>query len=206
LQHTFFVVTLTNGLIYALKDLGENPASIATVLAQQMPLASTFFITLILTRFTGTVLTLIQPISLALYFIRIVLGGGTPRSMFTSRYRLSKDQWGTIFPGITVYAVIVTGYMVISPIINGFGACFFLLSAFAYKYLFTWVWDQPKSMDTGGRFFPKAINHVFVGLYVQEICLCALFFLARNENGKVSAIPQAVLMIILIVITVSLSV
>jgi hypothetical protein len=197
-------VTLTNGLIYALKDLGENPASIATVLAQQMPQASTFFITLILTRFTGTVLTLIQPISLVLYFIRIILGGGTPRSMFTSRYRLSKDQWGTIFPGITVYAVIVTGYMVISPIINGFGASFFLLSAFAYKYLFTWVWDQPKSMDTGGRFFPKAINHVFVGLYVQEICLCALFFLARNENGKVSAIPQAVLMIILIVITVSL--
>lgn len=197
------MVTLTNGLIYAIKDLAENPASIASVLAREMPKASTFFITLILTRFTGTVLTLIQPISLVLYFIRITLGGGSPRSMFTSRYRLTKDQWGTIFPGITVYAVIVTGYMVISPIINGFGAMFFLLSAYVFKYLWTWVWDQPKSMDTGGQFFPKAVNHVFVGMYVQEVCLCALFFLARNEENNVSAVPQAALMIVLIVITVS---
>jgi hypothetical protein len=65
------------------------------------------------------------------------------------------------------------------------------------------MWDQPKGLDTGGRFFPKAVNHVFVGIYVQEICLCALFFLARNEQGKVSAIPQAALMIVLIVFTVS---
>jgi hypothetical protein len=93
--------------------------------------------------------------------------------------------------------------MVISPIINGFGAMFFLLSALVYKYIYTWMWDQPKGLDTGGRFFPKAVNHVFVGIYVQEICLCALFFLARNEQGKVSAIPQAALMIVLIVFTVS---
>jgi hypothetical protein len=27
--------------------------------------------------------------------------------------------------------------------------------------------DQPRSSDTGGLFFPKAIQHLFVGLYVQ---------------------------------------
>lgn len=196
-------MTLTSGLIYSIQPLIENPASIASVLATEMPRASTFFITLILTRFTGTVGNLIQPISLTLYFIRIGLSGGTPRSMFTSRYRLGRDQWGTIFAPVTSYAVIVTAYMVISPVINGFGAMFFLLSALIYKYLWTWVWDQPKSMDTGGRFFPKAIHHLFVGMYIQEVCLCALFFLARNEEEKVSAIPQAALMIVLIVITVS---
>jgi hypothetical protein len=90
-QHTFFVVTLTSGLIYSIQPLIENPASIASVLATEMPRASTFFITLILTRFTGTVGNLIQPISLTLYFIRIGLSGGTPRSMFTSRYRLGRD-------------------------------------------------------------------------------------------------------------------
>lgn len=95
------------------------------------------------------------------------------------------------------------GYCVISPIISGFGACFFLLSAVVYKYLFIWVKDQPSAMDTGGLFFPKAITHVFVGIYIQEVCLCALFFLRRDENQKVAAIPQAALMIVLIVITVS---
>jgi hypothetical protein len=43
-----------------------------------MPSASTFFVTLILTQFTGTMGTLLQPISLAFYYIKVVLGGGTP--------------------------------------------------------------------------------------------------------------------------------
>jgi hypothetical protein len=93
--------------------------------------------------------------------------------------------------------------MVISPVINGFGALFFLLSAMVYKYLYIWVMDQPADSDTGGLFFPKAITHVFVGIYIQEVCLCTLFFLARDTKDNVSALPQAILMIILIVCTVS---
>jgi len=78
LQHTFFIVTLTSGLIKAIPELIENPLSIPNILANQMPGASTFFITLVLTQFTGTAGTLLQPISLAFYYIRVVLGGGTP--------------------------------------------------------------------------------------------------------------------------------
>lgn len=139
------------------------------------------------------------------------------RSIYKSRYHLGDTSWGAQFPQATVYAVIsgsygalrypwltaVLGYCVISPIISGFGACFFLLSAQAWKYLFIWVQDQPSSKDTGGAFFPKAITHVFVGIYIQEVCLCALFFLARDQNGNVAALPQAILMIVLIVCTVS---
>lgn len=160
---------------------------------------------MILARFAGMIGNLLQPISLLFYVIRIILGGGSPRSVYSSRYRLGNDPWGSRFPGVTVYAVIVCGYMVISPIINGFGAMFFLTSFIVYKYLYTWVLDQPKSTDTGGRFFPKAINHVFVGMYVQEVCLCALFFLARDAQGRASCIAQGALMVVLIVITVSRS-
>ena len=98
---------------------------------------------------------------------------------------------------------VVIAYCVISPVINGFGAAFFVLSALVYKYLFIWVYDQPPESDTGGMFFPKAITHVFVGIYIQEVCMCALFFLARNSDGKVSAIPQGALMVVLLVLTVS---
>jgi len=59
------------------------------------------------------------------------------------------------------------------------------------------------SSDTGGLFFPKAINHIFVGLYVEQICLAALFFLAQNEKGKPSAVAEGALMVVLIVSTVS---
>lgn len=71
-----------------------------------------------------------------------------------------------------------------------------------YKYQFLWQLDQPRSSDTGGLFFPKAIQHIFVGLYLQQICLAALFFLAQNEAGHPSSIGEGALMIVLIVITV----
>jgi len=65
-----------------------------------------------------------------------------------------------------------------------------------WKYLFLWQLDQPASGDTGGLFFPKAVQHTFVGLYIQQICLAALFFLAGR-----GAYAEGALMIILIVIT-----
>ena len=90
----------------------------------------------------------------------------------------------------------------ISPIINGLAFVTFVLFYFLWKYLFLWQLDQPRSGDSGGLFYPRALQHVFVGLYLQQLCLAALFFLARDENGSPSAIPEGALMIVLIVLTV----
>jgi calcium permeable stress-gated cation channel len=73
-----------------------------------------------------------------------------------------------------------------------------------YKYLFLYVYQQPTTTDTGGMFYPKAFQHVLTGLYVQQICLCALFFLATDGNGHHGSIAEGALMVVLIVITVSL--
>jgi len=70
-----------------------------------------------------------------------------------------------------------------------------------WKYLFTWQLDQPPASETGGLFFPKAMQHVFVGMYVQQVCLAALFFLAQDENGRPSSIPMGALMVVLIFLT-----
>jgi calcium permeable stress-gated cation channel len=86
---------------------------------------------------------------------------------------------------------------------NGVLFVAFVLFYVLYKYLFLWVMEQPMSSDTGGLFFPKAIHHIFVGLYVEQVCLAALFILARNEKGKPSALAEGAFMIVLIVLTVS---
>nr|XP_019042928.1 hypothetical protein I302_08637 [Kwoniella bestiolae CBS 10118]OCF21858.1 hypothetical protein I302_08637 [Kwoniella bestiolae CBS 10118] len=201
--HTFIVVTLTSGLVSSAQEFINNPGSIATTLASQMPTASTFFITLVLTQFTGTMGTLLQIVSLVLYYVKIVLFGGSPRSVYKSRYNLNTQNWGTTFPAITVYAVIMIAYCIISPIINGFGAAFFLFAYLVYKYLLIWAYDQPPETDTGGLFFPKAVTHLFVGMYIQEVSLAALFFLARDLEGKAKAIPQGALMVVLIACTIA---
>ena len=93
-------------------------------------------------------------------------------------------------------------YSVIAPIINGLSCFTFFLFYQLYKYLFIYTFDQPASGDTGGLFFPKAIQHVFVGLYIQQICLAALFFIAQDSNNNPSAIPEGALMVVLIIFTI----
>jgi hypothetical protein len=144
----------------------------------------------------------LQAVPLAIYYVKLILLGSTPRSVYNIKYGLRSIAWGTTFPGITLLVVITLGYSIISPIINGLACATFFLFYIMYKYLFLWVYQQPPTSDTGGLFFPKAIGHIFVGMYVQQVCLAALFFLAQNQNKKPSAIPEAVLMIVLIVITV----
>jgi calcium permeable stress-gated cation channel len=139
-----------------------------------------------------------------MHYIKVTLLGSTPRSVYDIKYSPRTSNMGTLFPTITQLLVITLGYSIISPIINGLAFAAFLFFYLLYKYLFTWVNDQPLSSDTGGLFFPKAIQHVFVGLYIQQLCLCALFFLARDDRKSPSAVPEGALMIVLIVLTASL--
>jgi len=140
-----------------------------------------------------------------IYYVKLIILGSTPRSVYGIKYGLRNVAWGTTFPGVTLLVVITLGYSIISPVINGLACATFFLFFLMYKYLFLWVYEQPSTSDTGGLFFPKAIQHIFVGMYVQQLCLTALFFLARNDNKKASAVPEGVFMVILIVITVSVS-
>jgi hypothetical protein len=144
----------------------------------------------------------LQAVPLAVYYVKLFLLGSTPRSVYGIKYGLRNVAWGTAFPEITLLVVITLGYSIIAPIINGLACATFFLFYMMYKYLFLWVYQQPSTSDTGGLFFPKAIGHIFVGMYVQQVCLAALFFLAQNQDKKPGAIPEAVLMIVLIVITV----
>lgn len=70
---------------------------------------------------------------------------------------------------------IALGYSIISPIINGLAVFTFFLFYLLYKYLFLYQYTQPPTSDTGGLFFPKAIQHVFVGLYVQQVGVSSLY-------------------------------
>ncbi|KAI0064338.1 DUF221-domain-containing protein [Artomyces pyxidatus] len=198
----FLVVTLSSGIIASLPGLLNNPTSVPTLLAQNLPKSSTFFLTyIILQGLSGTAGGLLQIVSLILYYVKLVLMGATPRSVYNIKYKARTSNWGTLFPQTTLLVVITLGYSIISPIINGLAWFTFFLFYMMYKYTFTWVNDQPPTGDTGGLFFPKAIQQVFVGLYIQQICLCALFFLAQNENHKPGAIPEGALMVVLIIFT-----
>ncbi|KAJ9102195.1 hypothetical protein QFC20_005024 [Naganishia adeliensis] len=201
--NSFLIVTLSSGLFASIPAIANNPASVATILAQNMPQASTFFITYVMTQAAGSIGNLLQPVTLVIYLIKLILQGGTPRSVYNKRYSMKTPTWGQTFPSTTLLSVIGISYAIISPVVSGLAVAAFFLAYVVYKYLYTWVIDQPPSSDTGGSFFPKAMTHLFVGMYIQEVALCALFFLARNADNKASAIPQGALMVVLCVTTLA---
>ncbi|KAG6840700.1 hypothetical protein C0991_005003 [Blastosporella zonata] len=205
--HSFIIVTLSSGIIKALPELIHNPTSIPSILANNLPGASTFFLTyIVLQGLSGVAGGFLQIVPLIIYYVKLFILGSTPRSIYSIKFGLRDVQWGTTFPGVTLLVVIALGYSIISPIINGLACATFFAFYMLYKYLFLWQYGQPSTSDTGGLFFPKAIQHIFVGLYVQQVCLAALFFLARNENHKASAVPQGALMVVLIVFTVGFNI
>ncbi|KLO13330.1 DUF221-domain-containing protein [Schizopora paradoxa] len=201
--NSFLIVTLSSGIIAALPGLVKDPGSIPSLLASSLPQASNFFLTYVLLQGLAVAANaFLQIVGLVIYLAKLFFLGSTPRSLYNVRFKLNSVNWGTVFPLTTLVAVIVITYSIISPIINGLACAAFYLFYLAYKYLFTYRLGQPKSSETGGRFFPKAIQHLFVGLYIQQICLAALFFLARNDSGKPSAVIEGALMIVLLGLTI----
>lgn len=56
--------------------------------------------------------------------------------------------------------------------------------------------------DTGGLLYPRAINQTFVGLYFMEVCLIGLFLLVRDSKNNNPCLPQAIIMIAVMIVTV----
>ena len=106
---------------------------------------------------------------------------------------------------------------IIAPLINGFAFLAFGLFWFAYKARHSLrdvkLTDSTCSFGSRtsplrarracvdlvfarlilqGLFYPSAIGHVFAALYIQLLCMTGLFFLARDVNDAVSALPEAI--------------
>jgi len=57
--------------------------------------------------------------------------------------------------------------------------------------------------DTRGRLYPIALNQLFTGIYIMEMCLLGLFLLVRDEHQRSSCKFQAAVMIIVTGVTVT---
>ncbi len=85
-------------------------------------------------------------------------------------------------------------YSVIAPLIFLFSSITFglLWVVFRYNLLYVTV-SRP---NTRGLLYPTALNQLFTGVYVMELCIIGLFFLVRDEHDRATCISQAVIMII----------
>ena len=75
----------------------------------------------------------------------------------------------------------------------------FSLFWIAYRHNYYYV--QRNKVDTHGLLFNNAFSQLFAGIYVLEIALIGLFFLVRDSKDNVACSPQAIIMIVVLVLT-----
>ncbi|THH27230.1 hypothetical protein EUX98_g6964 [Antrodiella citrinella] len=203
--HGFLVVTLSSSITATASNLISNPTEAVSELASQLPSASIFFLTWTISQgLAGAGSALLQVGVLVMYLVKKWWLGRTPREAFRVTFMMPKADFGLILPKISLLATIALAYSVLAPIINGLAMVAFMLFFFSWKFLLTWVFDQPEEAETGGKYFPLAINFLFTGLYIEQFCLAVLFFLKISQG--IAFIAQGALMLVLMALTASVQI
>lgn len=196
----FLVVSISGGALAALSS-SKNITAIPDTLATQLPKAANYFFSyMILQALSTSSGTLLQLTTLIFWFVLPKLFDSTAREKWKRNTNLPSVTWGTFFPVYTNFACIALIYSIVSPFIIVFAIITFTLLWIANRYNMLYV--SRFQLDTGGVLYPTAINQTFTGLYVMELCLVGLFFLVQDDRGQSACIPQAIIMIVAIGLTV----
>jgi hypothetical protein len=183
-----------------INDILKNPSLALTFLSENIPRASTFyvsyFILLGLSSAAGTLLNIGGFVVVVL--LGRILPGKTPRKIFDKLTKMSAPAWGSEFPKWTNLAVIAITYSGIAPLILGFATVGFCLVYVAYRYNFLYVYET--DIDTKGAAYQKAMKHLLTGCYLSELCLIGLFSIAVPDN--IQAVGPLIIMAILLAVTI----
>lgn len=196
----FLVVTLSSGLTQFLTNIANDTTGVLLSLARDLPKSSNYFYSYMAVQALGqSAGALLQVGTLLMWFIIGPLLDSTARQKWTRQTNIQSIQWGSYFPFFTLIACIGLIFSIISPLILVFNLVTFSLFLIVQRYNVLYVYLFRS--DTGGLLFPNAVNQLFTGLYVMEISLAGLFFIAQDAAGNSSAIPQGVIMIVMIAFT-----
>ena len=199
----FLIVSISGTAFATLGSASSftNITKIPETLAEQIPKAANYFFSyMILQALSTSSGTLLQIVTLALWFIMPKLFDNTAREKWKRNTTLQSVTWGSFFPVYTNFACIALIYSVVSPMIIVFAIITFTLLWVANRYNMLYV--SRFKLDTGGLLYPTAINQTFTGLYFMEIVLIGLFFLVRDQNDDAACIPQAIIMIVVAALTI----
>lgn len=197
----FFVVTLSTGFVPFGRQLASNPSRVFQSLATSIPPAANYYFSyLTVQALNNSASNLLQPAGLLSVFIFAPLLDSTPRDKWNRETEPNTVTWGSFFPLFTNFATIGIIYSITSPLILVFMLLIFGLFSIVYRYNILFVYRVIN--DTGGELFPVALNQMFTGVYILEICLIGLFFAVQDASGTLRCVPQAGIMIVVLIGTV----
>ncbi|KAI8074447.1 hypothetical protein BC940DRAFT_363424 [Gongronella butleri] len=188
------VSTIAAGILQTLPQLLMDPTSIINVLAENLPKASTFFITYVMLQATnGSGQAILQLVPFLLSYV-LPMFNTTPRDIYMRKTTLARVGLGTLIPAHSVVFVLGIEYSTIAPLILPFVILYFGLNYFVYLYQFLYVYEL--DYETGGRAFPRAIRHIYVGMFTWQLTMVGLYAVRGHQ-----ALGQLIITVLLIVFT-----
>ncbi|EGE00926.1 hypothetical protein TESG_08214, partial [Trichophyton tonsurans CBS 112818] len=211
----FFIASISSSVSTILGTFRDLP-SIPELLAENIPKAGNYFFSyMVIQAMSMSAGALLQISGLVSHLVLAPIMDTTARKKWIRATDLNQIRRGTFFPVYTTLTSIgriihisacvhntnVLGliYCIISPLILIFSVLTFGLFWIVYRHNTLYV--TKFRVDTGGLLFPRAVNQLFTGLYVMEICLIGMFSLIRDHKGKMAGLGQAICMTVLFVST-----
>ncbi|TVY28372.1 putative membrane protein, partial [Lachnellula hyalina] len=170
----FLVSTFASGAAAVVTQIIDKPSSATTLLAQNLPLASNYFIAYFILQGLGIAAGNLLNIG-ALVVMTVVAKflDKSPRKMFKRYMTLGGLGWGSLYPKFGNMGIIAITYSIISPLLLGFATIGFALIYLAVRYNAFFVLSN--NIDTKGRAYALVLQQLMVGVYLGEICLIGLF-------------------------------
>ncbi|OAR05637.1 hypothetical protein LLEC1_05327 [Akanthomyces lecanii] len=180
----FLVRTMTNAFADSIVDIAQDTSKVLPILAQNIPKAANFYISYFIVQgLTIAIGTLTQVVGLFVFRLLYKYLSGTPRALFQKWTTLAGVLWGSILPVYTNIVVIGITYSVIAPLMLFWSSIGLFLFYLAYRYNMIFVTQT--SVDTKGLIYPRALKQLFVGVYLGEVCIFALFVIAKAPGPAV---------------------
>lgn len=190
----FLITTFSSAATAVVPQIIQDPTSVTTLLAENLPKASNFYISYFLVQGLSVAASIIsQAVGFVIFTLMYKFLTGTPRGLYTKWAKLSAISWGSTMPVYSCITVIAITYASIAPLCLGFSTIGMSLFYFAWRYNVLFVTDT--GIDTRGLIYPRAIKQMFTGIYLSELCLIGLL-------GASVAVGPLILMIVFTVFTV----
>ncbi|WFD37133.1 uncharacterized protein MJAP1_000075 [Malassezia japonica] len=177
----------------------DIPGFVSTI-STAIPPSSTFFLQWVFVAGFGAAPGMfLMIVPLIVYYVKMILLGSTPRTIWHLKNDMGAPSFGTLFPATLLIVVIFLGFMILAPVMNGFAALGMFCLYMAYRYQFLYVYDFKPQNETGGLYFPKAISFTFAGIYLGTLLVAAMYLFNTGSNPT-AFIPFGVLTVLLLVI------
>jgi len=194
------LTAISSGIANIIPTIVKNPTNVPTILASNLPKSANYFFNYLIIQslgFSGSVLfqylRLLYITTIWPWFTQ------TPRQEAWLQTTIPHQMWGNVYSLTTNFAVIGFIYCIISPLMLIFVSFTFCLFWLAYRHNYYYV--QRNKVDTHGLLFNNALSQLFAGIYVLEIALIGLFFLVRDTQDNVACSSQAIVMIVILILT-----